>query len=82
MLSIFLTSGYEGRHPPAGLDDLPWQAGTIQQELADRGVFCGDNYRIVVWIGTGYLEYLSNELKFPHHNSNTPCWLCRGSRAP
>ena len=31
--------------------------------------------------GAGDLEYLSNDLKLPHHASLHPCWLCAASRA-
>ena len=47
---------------------------------------CG-GLKFVVWICNPDLEYLSNELKYPHFNSNRPCWNCsvenfEGARLP
>ena len=43
-------------------------------------IFDGDLFG-VVWIVCGDLEFLSNELKMPHFNSNNPCWLCDANRS-
>eukprot|EP00974_Lingulodinium_polyedra_P048351 4643826-Lingulodinium_polyedra.AAC.1 len=43
---------------------------------------CDGRYKFVCWGLLGDLEYFSNELRFPHFNSNDPCWLCSASRNP
>ena len=43
-------------------------------------IFDGDLFG-VVWIVCGDLEFLSNELKMLHFNSNNPCWLCDANRS-
>ena len=60
-----LNQCYEGQH-----GDGPW----VGQAM------CAGKVRLVVWVITGDLEYLGNELKYPHFNSNDPCSYCPASR--
>lgn len=43
-------------------------------------IFDGEMFA-VIWIVCGDLEFLSNELRMPHFNSNNPCWLCQANRS-
>ena len=60
-----LNECYDGKH-----EGGPW----------DGLLLCGGKVRLVVWVVTGDLEFLGNELKYPHFNSNDPCSYCPASR--
>ena len=64
-LMNMLNQCYDGKH-----EDGPWVGLPL----------CGGKVRLVVWVVTGDLEYLGNELKYPHFNSNDPCSFCPASR--
>ena len=75
-----LNSLYDGIHAPADHTGAAWEHHRMA-ELAGSPV-CQGRWRWICWILGGDLEFLSNELKFPHFNSLDPCWLCPASRSP
>ena len=74
-------AGYRGFHPEMDENDDHWDAGTSQATYAGKPL-CNGEYFLVMWSGAGDLEYLANDLHFPHHASYHPCWLCQASRHP
>lgn len=72
----FLNACYDGVHPlKRDNEGNDWPADSPQARLAGRPIL-GGRARIVVWIVTGDLEFLGNELGFPHFNTTEPCWMC------
>ena len=70
-----LNSAFDGRHYSKDVNDNPWPHGSPQYNLQGLPL-CGGRVRIVIWVVTGDLEFLGNELRMPHFNSQAPCWLC------
>eukprot|EP00969_Alexandrium_andersonii_P074485 3285114-Alexandrium_andersonii.AAC.1 len=71
---------FDGQHPPTDPAGRPWADGPCK-DMAGKPL-CLGNWKFVCWGVTGDLEYLSNELSYPHFNSNSPCWFCNVSRLP
>ena len=74
-----INAAYHGVHSMVDMNREPWPETSPQAALAGQRL-CDGQVRLVVWIVTGDLEFLANELRFPHFNSNDPCWLCPVSR--
>ena len=74
----FLNAGFDGVHPRKDHNNNEWTV-SVNKSLAGKP-FCGGEYRLLVWICSGDLEYYSNELRFRHFASNLPCWFCNASR--
>jgi len=74
-----LNSAFGGVHAMTDAHGNPWNAGSPQAALAGTPL-CGGLVRIVLWILTGDLDFLSNDLRFPSYNSLSPCWFCPVSR--
>ena len=75
-----LNSLYDGIHARADHTGAAWEHSRMA-ELAGCQI-CHGRWLWICWIVGGDLEFLSNELKFPHFNSLDPCWLCPASRRP
>ena len=73
-------AGYNGTHPAVDDNGKSWKAESASALRAGQPL-CDGKYFLVFMNGAGDLEYLSNDLKFPHHASLHPCWLCAASRA-
>ena len=74
-----LNACHDGLHSESDVHGNMWPEGSPQSKLAGMSL-CGGKVRLVVWILTGDLEFLSNELRFPRFDSLRPCWLCPISR--
>ena len=74
----FINAGQEGKHPMTDPDGNEWPLATAEKQRAGHG-FCDEHF-LVPWVLTGDLEFLGNELKMPHFNSNEPCWQCAANR--
>ena len=75
----FLNAGFEGTHPLTDVDGSAFPAGSASAEWAGKPL-CDGKVRVVIWAGTADLEFMGNDLGFPHFGSNDPCWLCPASR--
>ena len=75
----FLNAAFEGIHPVADPYGGDWAHGPLAQVAGEP--FLDDRFFFVLWSITGDLEYLSNELRFPHFNSNSPCWFDQCGRS-
>ena len=69
--------GYTHRKIP-GVQIGRW--GSDDQRLAGTVPAFG-NYRFVCWAIVADLQYLCDDLGFPHHGSHQFCWLCSASRS-
>ena len=75
----FLNGSYDGVHQHYDEDGNEWPEGSLQAERAGL-ILCEGRVRIVVFVMTGDLEYLANELKYPQFNSLKPGWFCPANR--
>ena len=74
----FLNACFDGYHPALGPWGEAWAQGTDDANVAGSEM-CG-GYRFVCWCIMGDLDYLSNDLQFPHYGANRPCWFCSRGR--
>ena len=58
-----------------------WPRGSYKVQRAGAAI-CGGMFRFVCWALPSDLEFLGNELQFPHFNGYVPCWNCSASRVP
>ena len=71
----------EGRHPRVDHRNRPWPPGS--REARDAGkLLCEGKFRLIVFCVAGDMEFYSNELRYPHFNSNFPCLFCPAGRGP
>ena len=77
--TIHLLNGmFDGVHPPLDPYGRPWPSSELR-DVAGKP-FCGKNYIFICWALVGDMEFLSNEMRFPHFNGSHPCHLCRANR--
>ena len=69
-----LNACYEGKHNTHNHLQEPLGGHWAGLQLCDGQV------RLIVWVVQGDLEFLGNELKYPHFNSTDPCSCCPASR--
>ena len=74
-----LNACYDGVHPHTDHLGVDWPTNSHQSQLAGQEI-CQGNVRVVIWGIAGDLGFFGNELKFPKHGSNDPCWFCPASR--
>ena len=70
----------DGIHPVRDAWGHDWTDGTSDAAVA--GSLVADGCMFVVWVITGDLDFLSNDLGYPHFNGNYPCWFDSVSREP
>ena len=75
----FLNAAFKGKHPALDPEGQPWKQQACLEHAGKD--LCG-GMKWVCWGITGDLEYLGNELNYPHFNSLSPCWFCGVSRMP
>lgn len=72
-------AAFEGRHPQLTFDGQPFAQGSLRQELAGKSLCPNTGLRGIIWVISGDMEHLANELKCPHPSSNQPCGKCRAN---
>ena len=78
-LAHLLNHSLLGQHPERDERDKEWPEGSLARDNAGKPICNGESF-LVFWSGAGDLECMANDLKFPHHQSNRPCWLCQADR--
>ena len=70
---------FDGFHPELDESGGVWPPGTPEHVDAGKEIADG-NFFGVVWLLTGDLEFMSNEIKVAHFSSLFPCMHCRANR--
>ncbi|CAK0824589.1 unnamed protein product [Prorocentrum cordatum] len=74
----FLDALFDGRHPQKDPWGRDWPSDSPDARTA--GLECCGGMRWVCWAIVGDLDFFSNDLGYPHVNSNHPCWFDSVSR--
>ena len=72
-----LTAVFHGRHPDKDVSGEAFPEGSPRALVAGKPICPRTGLRGVLWVVAGDMDYMCNELRLPHYNSNSPCGWCK-----